>query len=603
MTAETMRAIDAAEQGGALMPTAAANVRRWLGSAWYAEFHPEIEALVRAADWRGINDRFWEIIPFGTGGRRGEVGVGPNRINLRTIGESAQGLADYIVEQGDASREAGCVVACDTRHHSTEYAVRTAEVLAAAGVKVFLFDGFRSTPELSFAVRYLKATAGAMITASHNPPSDNGFKAYWSDGGQVVPPQDANIIDRVTRVGEIRRMGLADAEARGLIVHVGAEIDEAYLAAVAALSLSPERDLPFVYTPLHGVGTTCVVPALARMGFTGLSVYEPQAFPDGDFPNVPGHKPNPEEPSVMEPAVAYAREIGAGLVLASDPDADRLAVAAADSSGKWHALTGNQVGVLLNHYVLDRLAERGELPQGGYVARTVVSTMMIDRIAEAYGVELVDHLLVGFKYIAETIRTMPPEKVFLFGFEESLGFLRGAFVRDKDATQPAVLVAELAARLRAQGKTLIDLLDSLYARHGYYREVQKSLTMTGAEGSRAIQRIMDALRKTPPDEIAGYPVVMVIDRRSGEAWDPASGARQPVPGTKGNVLIYVLSEDGETRVAIRPSGTEPKIKHYVATSGRLEDGFSSLAALRTMVDRKAKDILEDLLLIENALAE
>ena len=584
-----------------LMAEARDNVVKWLGSDRYADFHADIRGLIDREDTTALNDCFSTIIPFGTGGRRGTMGIGPNRINFRTIGESAQGLAETIAEQGDTARAAGCVIAHDTRNGSVDFARVCAEVLAASGVKVYYFDGFRSTPELSFAVRFCKATAGIMITASHNPPADNGFKAYWTDGGQVVPPIDKAIIAKVEAAGEIRQMPFAEAEERGLIVHVGAEIDEAYLAEVCALSLSPEREIEFVYTPLHGVGSSSIIPALERLGFHGMRVFERQAVPDGNFPTVPDHKPNPEEPKAMGPAVEYADSIGARLVLASDPDADRLAIACKDKQGNWVYPNGNQIGVLLADYTLRRLSERGELPENGYVVRTLVTTILLDAIAADYGLESVNILLVGFKWIADTIEKTP-DKEFVFGFEESIGYLRSGFVRDKDATQAAIYMGELAARLAADGKTVLDRLDELYEKYGYYVEMQKSLYMTGAEGLRQIQAIMEAFRAQPPVEIAGHHVVEVIDRLKGEAFSPMTGKRRLVEGTKGNVLVFVLSKDGETRVSIRPSGTEPKIKHYVATAGRKEDGFASLATLKTMTNQKARDIVEDILELEKRLA-
>ena len=598
---ELLARLDRWAEEGKILESARDNLRTWLASDRYADFHASIRDMIDGENLRELNDCFWTIIPFGTGGRRGTMGVGPNRINERTIGESAQGLADYIAAQGPAAKDAGCVIAHDTRNGSPEFARLVSEVLAASGIKVYFFDGFRSTPELSFAVRHLKATAGAMITASHNPPSDNGFKAYWNDGGQVVPPHDGAIIERVKSVGDIRRLAIQEAESAGLLVRIGREVDEAYLRRVGELSLSPERDVAFVYTPLHGTGTTCVTPALEGLGFTGMKVYEEQAFPDGGFPNVPEHKPNPEDSAAMEPAVRYAQSIDAPLVIASDPDADRLAVACRDRSGEWVYLSGNQVGVLLVYHTLSRLAARGELPQGGYIVRTLVTTMMVDKVAEGFGVEVVNDLLVGFKYVAETIRNAAEGRTFLFGFEESIGYLRADFVRDKDAAQAAVYVCELAAVLKARGKTFVDLLDELYEEYGYFREIQKSLYLEGAEGSRKMSAIMDGLRARPPAEIGGHEVALVIDRQAGQATDPRTGERRPVSGTRGNVLVYVLSNDGETRVSIRPSGTEPKIKHYIASSGRMEDGFSSLASLKTMVDQKVRDILEDLLEIEKEL--
>ena len=603
MSVELNSQLDAWVADGRLMPEARRNLDLWLNDDNYAPFQKAISELVANEEIRELNDSFWTIIPFGTGGRRGTMGVGPNRINDRTIGESARGLADYICRQGQEAKEAGCVIYYDTRHRSDEFARICAEVMAFTGVKVYLCDSFGSTPELSFAVRHLKTAAGVMITASHNPPSDNGFKAYWSDGGQVVHPQDEQIIECVKAVTEIRLMPLEEAIMQGKVEMMGQEVRDAYQKNVCSLSLSPERDISFVFTPLHGVGGGSIIPALKSLGFYGMQIYEPQAAPDGDFTNVPKHKPNPEDTRAMEPAVAFADSISAKLVIASDPDADRLGVACLAADGNWVYLTGNQVGVLLIHYTLERLAAKKALPEKGYVVRTVVSSIMVDQVAADYEVEVIGNLLVGFKHIAETIRMMPQDRTFLFGYEESIGYLRSDFVRDKDATQAAVYVCELAAHLAAQGKTLLDLLDELYVKYGYYKELQESLYLEGAEGSMKMNAIMDGLRKNPPGEIAGHPVCRIVDRRSGESFLADGADRREESGTKGNVLIFLLTKDGETRVTIRPSGTEPKIKHYVATSGRMDDGFASLSTLRTMVDQKANDILDDLLEIERGLAD
>jgi len=583
-----------------ILASTARYLKKWLGSAQYADFHDEILGLIEAEDFQQLNDCFYTQIPFGTGGRRGTEGVGPNRINIRTIGESAQGLAAYVLSQGREFAARGVVVAHDVRRHSVQYARQTARILAGNGVKVFLFDGFRSTPELSFAVRHLDAAAGVVITASHNPPPDNGFKAYWEDGGQVVPPHDARIIEEVNRVEEIGQIDLDSARASGLLIDIGAEVDEAYFDLVCGLSLSEERDLAAVYTPLHGTGITCVAPVLQRMGFTGLEVLEEQATADGNFPNVSGGKPNPENTEAMENSVNRADEIGAELVLASDPDADRLGVAVRTKSGNWTYLTGNQVGALLVDYTLSRLSDRGELPPVGYVIKTLVSTDLVARIADSYGVETVGDLLVGFKYIAEVMRTAPEEKTFLFGFEESLGYLRAGFVRDKDAVQAAIYVCETAARLKAEGKTLLDRLDDLYQKHGYFSELGHSVFFEGAQGHGKMEAIMDGLRSDPPTEVAGHPVMEIVDRKEGTRTRPGTGEREEVSGHRGNVLVFVLSEDSETRVTVRPSGTEPKIKHYIATSGRIDDGFGSLASLKRLVDSKASDLLDGFMEIEQA---
>jgi len=498
-------------------------IEEWLLSPRYAAHREELVALVAAGEWEELEDAFTGLIPFGTGGRRGPTGPGPNRMNLRTIGESAQGLARYLLEQDAEAAARGVVVAHDTRLTSERFAEQTARVLAGNGLKVYLFTSPRATPELSFAVRHLGAAAGVVISASHNPPRDNGFKAYWEDGGQVVPPHDRGIIEAVQQVGELRQLPLSEAKEQGLLVPVGAEIDRAYQAAVLAQSLTSDRRLHIVYTPLHGTGITSVYPILNEAGFSRVDLVESQSRPDGSFPNVADHFPNPELPAALDELIAEVARSGAALGLATDPDADRVAVVVRAADGEVVRLNGNQVAALLCEHVLSRLRADGALPACGVVAETLVTTPLVRRIAEAHGARCVDNLLVGFKYIGQVIRELEDERCFLFGCEESLGYLAGTYARDKDGAVGALLISELAAALQGEGRTLLDLLDELYLRHGFHHETQRSLYVHGQEGLARIREIMRTYRESPPERLGERRIVRIIDRQDGRILDAASG--------------------------------------------------------------------------------
>ena len=589
---------------GKLLDSAYENLMRWLVNPAYIDYREEIIALIETNDVKALNDSFFQIIPFGTGGRRGKEGAGSNRINERTIAESAQGLATYLLEQPENFWRRGVVIGCDTRRNSKKYAIKCACVFAGNGITVYLFDGPRPTPEISFAIRHLNCASGAAITASHNPPTDNGFKAYWEGGLQVLFPHDANIIERVQKVEEICELNFEEAIKRGLIKIVGAEVDEAYLERACNLNFADARDISFLFTPLHGTGAHLVVPALERLGFRGLKLYPPHMKPDPDFPDVPDNCPNPEEREVMEFVSARADELGCELAMASDPDADRLGVSV-KIANNWKILSGNQVGVLLSWFILDRLSALGRLPKAPVIVKTLVSTDMVVPIAQSYGGSVIRDLLVGFKYICRAVEDLPSGKNFAMAFEESIGYLIGGFVRDKDSVTASIVMAQLAAYLKSQGKNLFDQLDELYKIYGYFSELEKSLFFEGAEGMLKMQKIMDSFRRTPPREIAGYDVLWVIDRKDNTVKDAKTGKvtdYSAFGGWRGDVLVFGLSKDGLTRATVRPSGTEPKIKHYVCSSGKMGNGFSTLSGLKVVVDNKVKDMMESILEIGKNIA-
>lgn len=588
---QLLETVNEAGAAGALSSEACRNLARWLKEPAYAKYRDELAALVAARDFARLEDLFWQQIPFGTGGRRGPMAeFGSATINERTIAESAHGLAVYLKQE--LKRPGGtAVVACDTRRRSQEFAELTATTLAAHGLKVYLFESFRSTPELSFAVRRLQCDAGAMISASHNPPSDNGIKAYWSSGGQVLPPHDAGIIRCVEQAGEIPQLDLQQAIHAGRIEIIGSQIDEAYWQAVLSLSLSNARDLPLLYSPLHGVGETSCWQILMRAGFRGAQICQLQRAPDGRFPCVPQQLPNPERPQVFEPMFPHARQMNAALLIASDPDADRMAACARSAAGDYVHLSGNQIGALLVDYILRKRAARGDLTPDHYVVETLVTSRLIAAIARAHGLRVIDDLLVGFKYIAAAMDEEGPER-FVFGAEESLGYLAGTYARDKDAGIATLYLAECAAELAGEGRTLLDRLDELYVAHGYFAESQLSQTCAGAEGSRQIARLMAAFRELPPAELGGVQFALVHDYLQNQTRRvPSRDVVAPLPRPHGDLLVFETAQESpHVRVAVRPSGTEPKIKFYLFARSDCPDADSLSkvkAATAALLDRLA----------------
>ena len=586
-SAPRLAAIDAARAAGTITEYSAQTMRDWLTQPRYAEFAGELATRIdRAAEqpsvWKELDDVYWTVIPFGTGGRRGRMyPVGSNAINDRTIGESAQGLADYVRSVMPAGEEPTCAIAYDTRHRSEHFAKLCAEVLLAAGFKIFFLRGFRSTPELSYAVRHTQSTCGIMVTASHNPPSDNAVKVYWAGGVQVLPPHDKGIIDRVMRCDAVHRQSFDAGVASGRVQFVEQEIDPAFVAAVLRQSTAGPRDVSILYTPLHGVGASAVVPVLDGAGFKKLRLYGPQEMPDGDFPNVPGHVANPENPAVLEGAIAEA--MARGDVMASDPDCDRLGAAApltAAAGSGWQTFTGNQIAALLVDWVLSCRKRLGTLKATDHVITTLVTTGIVRRIADAYRATTVDTLQVGFKWIGQAIDQTGPEH-FVFGCEESHGYLAGTHVRDKDASVAALLLAELSAALKSQGKTLHEQLDAIFCTHGCHLERQVAITLPGAAGMDRMREIMATLRSKPPATLGGLPVARVRDYGSLTTSTPGAAA-VAFAGSKGDLVMFDLALPTEQPaslpatdiaagrfpalancVAARPSGTEPKIKFYL----------------------------------------
>ncbi len=553
------QALDEAVARGELSTAARERIEQWLTDPEYVRYRDAVLEHIERKQFRLLDDLFWTVMPFGTGGRRGRMyPIGTNAMNDRTVGESAQGLADYLRETYGRGATLTAVIAHDTRHNSRQFAEYTAAVLAANGIRAFLFPEHRATPELSFAVRYLGASTGVVISASHNPPSDNGFKCYWRGGSQVVPPHDRGILEKVGAVRAVRDMPLEDAAARGLVEVLTEQVDRAYVDAVVAQAVSDARDVRIAYSPLHGVGLTNVLPVLKKAGFSDVHLVERQCTPDGNFPAVANNIPNPEVDAAMADVIALAQEVDADIALASDPDADRIGVAVRAENGQWCRLSGNQVAALLTWHVLDSLAHSGRV-HDGYVVKTYVTTDMMAAIADSYRVRVVGDLPVGFKWIAQTIDREPGE--FLFAAEESLGYLRGTYARDKDGAVGALLVAEAAACAKRRGLNLTQVLDELYMRYGYFHEAADSRTLPGREGVARMQELMARFRSDPPERLGPFSVRRLWDFRAHEVRDLQSGVRQSVERPDADMVALELDRPG-WRVVVRPSGTEPKVKFY-----------------------------------------
>ncbi|HEY0965068.1 MAG TPA: phospho-sugar mutase [Candidatus Saccharimonadales bacterium] len=552
-----------------LSADAVTNIEKWLTEPKYAEYKTELERMIADEHWNELEDAFFKTVEFGTGGRRGTTGVGSNRINRVTIGESTQALCEYIASIDDDAADKGIVIACDTRLTSKELSEYAAAVCAANGFKTYIFESFRATPELSFAVRHLKTAAGIVISASHNPPSDNGFKAYWSDGAQLVAPHDRGVLDKADIISTINVVEFDEAVNDGRIVVVGQEVDDAYITAVLNERVGEVTDLSIIYSPLHGAGQTNTLPVLQKAGFDVRTVDE-QMVPDGNFPTIENGKPNPEEKAANDRAVALMLAEDADMAITNDPDADRVGVIVRQNDQAVY-LTGNQAASLATDYALKKLQEKQQLGTSHYIAKTIVTTDMMEAIATKYGVKTYGNMLVGFKYIGELLRNKElTDEVFVIGGEESYGLLKGDYARDKDGASGALLLAEYAAELKRKGRTLVDQLHELYQEHGLYLERLDNLQCPGADGFKQMQAIMSSLRETPPVSIAGEQVSAVLDYKTLVRQDIATGEKTSIDCTSGNVLVYEFG-DARRRVTIRPSGTEPKMKFYVQWHQDTED--------------------------------
>ncbi|ABS73321.1 MULTISPECIES: phospho-sugar mutase [Bacillus] len=544
-----------------------------------------------------LEDFFYKNLEFGTGGMRGEIGPGTNRMNIYTVRKASAGLAAYIAKQGEDAKKRGVAIAYDSRHKSPEFAMEAAKTLASQGIQTYVFDELRPTPELSFAVRKLNAYAGIVVTASHNPPEYNGYKVYGDDGAQLPPKEADIVIAEVNAIENELTIQVEDEQSlkeKGLIKIIGEEIDKPYTEELTSISVHPELsaevDVSVVFTPLHGTANKPVRRGLEALGYKNVTVVKEQELPDPDFSTV--KSPNPEEHAAFEYAIKLGEEQNADILVATDPDADRLGIAVKNSEGKYTVLTGNQTGALLLHYLLSEKKKQGALPENGVVMKTIVTSELGRAVASSFGLDTVD-TLTGFKFIGEKIKEYEKsgQYTFQFGYEESYGYLIGDFARDKDAIQAALLAVEVCAFYKKQGMSLYDALLSIFKEYGYYREGLKSLTLKGKQGAEQISAILTSFRNDPPKQMAGKQITQAEDYSTGKRTVFADHHEEDIDLPKSNVLKYFL-EDGSW-FCLRPSGTEPKVKFYFAVKGTsLQDSEQRLAALSEAVMKTVDGIVE-----------
>lgn len=573
----------------AILNEVKAKAQIWLGEEYSKETRDQIKLLLKN-DEKELIESFYRTLEFGTGGLRGIMGVGTNRMNIYTVGMATQGLANYLKGQF-AGKQVKVAVAHDSRNNSRLFAETTAKIFAANGFGVYLFESLRPTPELSFAIRHFGCRSGVVITASHNPKEYNGYKAYWEDGGQVTAPHDTNIIAEVEKIKSVKEVRFEGNASQ--IISLGSEFDEIYTDKIKTLSLNPDiiarqKELKIVYTPIHGTGVKLVPMVLRKMGFANIINVPEQDIPDGNFPTV--HSPNPEENAALQMAIDKAVATDADIVMATDPDADRVGIAVRDNSGKFAILNGNQAASILIYYLLSQWQQRGKLTGKEYIVKTIVTTELLANIAQSFGVEYFD-VLTGFKYIAEKIKQLEGTKTFIGGGEESYGYLAGEFVRDKDAIIACALLAEAAAYAKDKGLTMFELLLDIYTRFGLYKEHLLSVVRKGKDGAEAIQQMMKDYRANPPKTINGCEVVAIKDYQMQKIQDVRSGNTTPIDMPKSNVLQFILSD--ESVISVRPSGTEPKIKFYFGVKGAMETA-DKFAEAMAACDGKIKGIIKDM---------
>lgn len=564
----------------------------WLDGAYDEETKQAVRDMMENNP-QELTEAFYRDLEFGTGGLRGIMGVGSNRMNKYTVGMATQGFSNYLKANFPDNEQISVVIAHDSRNNSSFFARVSANIFSANGIKVYLFDDLRPTPELSFAIRHLRCQGGIMITASHNPKEYNGYKAYWEDGGQLISPHDKNVIAEVEKIGSIDEIDFTGNPE--LIETIGEEVDKIYLEKVKALSLSPEvierqKNFTIVYTPLHGTGIKLVPGSLKRFGFTNVHIVEEQAVPDGNFPTV--GSPNPEEPAALELAIQKAKAIGADLVMATDPDGDRVGIAVRNGDD-FVLLNGNQAASLLINYLLTKWSENGKLTGKEFIVKTIVTSELLFDLAEKYNVEHFD-VLTGFKYIADIIKRLEGEKTFIGGGEESYGYLVGDFVRDKDAVISCSMIAETAAWAADKGIGMYEMLKDLYVEFGFYKEKLVSIVRKGKAGAEEIKKIMDDFRAHPPKTLGGSKVVRIKDYQSSINYDLVTDTKEHIELPKSNVLQF-FTENG-SKVSVRPSGTEPKIKFYFGIKGELEkkEDFDKVnAALETQIEEIIRELKLD----------
>ncbi len=564
----------------------------WLGKEFNEETRKEVDEMLKN-DEKKLIDAFYQDLEFGTGGLRGIMGAGTNRMNIYTLGMATQGLSNYIIRQC-GNKGIKVAIAYDCRNNSRYFAETAASIFSANGFIVYLFESLRPTPELSFAIRHYKCQSGVVITASHNPPEYNGYKAYWEDGGQVVAPHDDAIIDEVRKISSVNEIRFDGKKEN--IISIGQETDDLFLKEVHKMSINPDiirkfSDIGIVYTPIHGSGKMLVPHALKLFGFKNIISVPEQDIVDGNFPTV--KSPNPEEPDALKLAIKKAYESGAELVMATDPDADRLGIAVKNNNGEFLLLNGNQTGVILIWYILSQFKERKKYIGNEYIIKTIVTTDLIDIIAEKFKVECFN-VLTGFKFFAELIRKNEGIKKYIGGGEESYGFLPGEYVRDKDAVASCALAAEVCAWAKSRGKTIFELLLEIYEEYGFYKEKLINIVRKGKEGADEIKAMMTQFRSNPPEKINNSRVIKINDYEKQISYNTLTGEKSMIDLIKSDVLQFFL-EDG-SKISVRPSGTEPKIKFYLSVNTKLESA-DKFEAISKLLDIRIESILKDMKLI------
>lgn len=568
-----------------------ARAQAWLDGDYDADTKAGVQALLNSNDADAITDAFYRDLEFGTGGMRGIMGVGTNRMNKYTIGAATQGLSNYLLQQFPG-QQIKVALAHDSRNNATLFAQIVADVFSANGIKVYFFDALRPTPELSFTIRHLGCQSGVMLTASHNPKEYSGFKAYWNDGGQIIAPHDKNIIGEVMKITNVSQIKFTARPE--LVERIGAEIDELFINAIAKVSIDREaiaaqHDLSIVFSPIHGTAVDIVPRALKQLGFTNVHLVEEQCIPDGNFPTVV--YPNPEEQEAMTLALSKAEKVGADIVMATDPDADRVGIAIRNPQGEYILLNGNQTGSLLFYYLLNQWESKGMLTGNEYIIKTVVTTYLIDKMAESKGVTCYN-TLTGFKFIGALMTQLQGQKTFIAGCEESYGYLVGDHVRDKDAVVGCTMLAEMCAHYKNKGKSLYEVLIDIYREYGLYKEALLSFTKAGKRGAEEIQELMAGYRANPPKTLAGMNIIRVKDYEQRIETDLRTGKTWPIDLPKSNVMQFVTENGGI--ISARPSGTEPKIKYYISLNTQLADVKlydAKLAELDATIERIKQEII------------
>lgn len=558
---------------------------KWLTEKEFEEFVSPLEKKILNNEWENLMDSFYKIVIFGTGGIRGVMDLGTNRINNHTIRWASQACANYLLKYKKNKVKQGVAIAYDSRNNSEQFMRETARVLAANNIPVFIFKYYRATPELSFTVRELNCAAGIVITASHNPPEFNGYKVYDEKGVQALPDIGFKIEEEFRKIEQIKKISFNEALKKGIVKYIDDKVDKKFAESAKKASTFSGRDVKIVFSPLHGVGSQSVLPVLKELGFKDIAIVEEQMSLDGNFPNVKDHFPNPEFPVVYDRAIKLAKKVNANIVLVSDPDADRLGIAIPNRNGDWISLNGNQGAVLMEYFLLENLSKSGKLTKNAILIKTSVTTDLFRDIGESFGAEVVGDLLVGFKFIGDRIENLPNSKQFLFAAEESVGYLFGTAYRDKGAETPAVIAAEMAAYCKAHNTSPYDLLESIYQKYGYYAERLYYRLIEGFGSFEQMNLAMKKLRLNLPKEIAGRKILKVLDRLTGRVGDGQTGKLlEERSWDKGDMLSFFFTQDERTVVHVRPSGTEPKMKYYSVVKGNLKK------QTKEQINKKAEEI-------------